>query len=454
MLTMWSKARELADMTPPERNRWVDFLRAVSIMAVVIGHWLMAGLYVDASGELRRGDLLSVAEWTHWLTWGFQVMPVFFLVGGYSNSVSWAATTAKAPLTQDGVYRDWLASRVQRLITPTFPVLLLWAALALILTQAGLPREQIRMATEAALIPVWFLAVYLLVTAFTPIAYRAWQRFGWLSFAVFIPAAMLTDWLTFTAKVPWVNFTNFLWVFLGIHQLGFAWRAGKFAATWFAWVWFAVSLAILVSITVFGFYPVSMVSAPGGFSNSLPPTLALFALGAVQIGLVLALEPAGRRMLDHVGVWTATVLMNGMIMTVFLWHLTAFVLVMTIAWLALGGAGLDTVPGTGAWWASRPLWIGIYILALLPMIAIFARHERSFGPIRGGRTVPRLRAVLGVVAICAGLGATAGLTIASPEGVSGVRWWVIALPLVGAALMGFGPVYRPRNRPGSSGEPA
>lgn len=454
MLTMWSKARELAEMTPPERNRWVDFLRAVSIMAVVIGHWLMAGLYVDASGELRRGDLLSVAEWTHWLTWGFQVMPVFFLVGGYSNSVSWAATTAKAPLTQDGVYRDWLASRVQRLITPTFPVLLLWAALALILTQAGLPREQIRMATEAALIPVWFLAVYLLVTAFTPIAYRAWQRFGWLSFAVFIPAAMLTDWLTFTAKVPWVNFTNFLWVFLGIHQLGFAWRAGKFAATWFAWVWFAVSLAILVSITVFGFYPVSMVSAPGGFSNSLPPTLALFALGAVQIGLVLALEPAGRRMLDHVGVWTATVLMNGMIMTVFLWHLTAFVLVMTVAWLALGGAGLDDVPGTGAWWASRPLWIGIYILALLPMIAIFARHERSFGPIRGGRTVPRLRAVLGVVAICAGLGATAGLTIASPEGVSGVRWWVIALPLVGAALMGFGPVYRPRNRPGSSGEPA
>jgi hypothetical protein len=452
MLTMWSKAREMAVLTPPERNRWVDFLRAVSIMAVVVGHWLMAGLYVDAAGELRRGDLLSVAEWTHWLTWGFQVMPVFFLVGGYSNSVSWAVTTAKAPRDQAGVYRDWLASRVQRLITPTFPVLLLWAALAVVMTQVGLPREQIRMATEAALIPVWFLAVYLLVTAFTPIAYRMWQRFGWLSFAVFVPIAMLTDWLTFTHGVPWVNFTNFLWVFIGIHQLGFAWRAGKFAQVWFAGLWFAVSLAILVSITVYGFYPVSMVSAPGGFSNSLPPTLALFALGAVQVGLVLALEPAGRRMLDRVGVWTATVLMNGMIMTVFLWHLTAFVLVMTADWLLLGGLGLGPIPGTGEWWITRPLWIAIYILALLPMIAVFARHERSFGPVRGGRTVPRLRAVLGVVAICAGLGATAGLTIASPEGVSGVRWWVIALPLAGAALMGFGPVYRPRNRPGSSGE--
>ena len=448
MLAMWSKARELAEATPPDRNRWVDFLRAVSILAVVFGHWLMAGLYVNEAGELQRGDLLSVSEWAHWLTWGFQVMPVFFLVGGYSNSVSWGAVTRKAPPEQAGVYRDWLASRVQRLITPTFPVLLLWAALALILTQVGMPREQIRMATEAALIPVWFLAVYLLVTACTPVMFRAWNRFGWASFAVFIPLAVLTDWLTFTHQVPWINFTNFLWVFLAVHQLGFAWRAGRFDKRWLAWAWFAVGLAVLVRITAFGFYPVSMVSAPDGFSNSLPPTVALLALGMVQVGLVLALEPLGRRMLEGVRLWTATVLMNGMIMTVFLWHLTAFVLVMTVAWLGLGGAGLDTVPGSAAWWASRPLWLGLYILALLPLIAIFARHERSFGPIRGGRTVPRLRAVLGVVAICAGLGATAGLTIASPEGVTGVRIWVIALVLVGAALMGFGPVYRPRNRPG------
>ncbi|MEL7219592.1 MAG: acyltransferase family protein, partial [Pseudomonadota bacterium] len=147
MLTMWSKARELAEMAPPERNRWVDFLRAISILAVVFGHWLMAGLYVDEAGELQRGDLLSVAQWSHWLTWAFQVMPVFFLVGGYSNGVSWDATLKKAEPGQTGIYRDWLASRVQRLITPTFPVLLLWAGLAVILTQVGIDRGQIRDAT-------------------------------------------------------------------------------------------------------------------------------------------------------------------------------------------------------------------------------------------------------------------------------------------------------------------
>lgn len=439
---MWTKARELAQMAPPERNRWVDFLRAVSIMAVVIGHWLMAGLYVDEAGALQRGDLLGTVDWVQWITWGFQVMPVFFLVGGYSNGVSWDATTRKAQEGQTGVYRDWLASRVQRLITPTFPVLMLWAALAVIMTQVGLDRDQIRMATEAALIPVWFLAVYLLVTAFTPLTHKAWRKFGWLSFLVYVPLAMLTDWLTFTVGVPYVNFTNFLWVFLGIHQLGFAWREGKFDNRLFAFATFVIGLAILVSITVYGFYPVSMVSAPGGFSNSLPPTQALFALGVMQVGLVLSLEPLGRRMLDNLTVWTATVLMNGMIMTVYLWHLTAFVLVMTIAWLGFGGAGLDSVPGTSEWWTSRPFWIALYVVALLPMIAIFAKHERSFGPIRGGRTVPKARAVLGVLMICIGLGATAAVTIASPDSWSGIRLWVVAFPIVGAAFMGFGPIYR------------
>ncbi|WP_379550921.1 acyltransferase family protein [Qipengyuania sp. DGS5-3] len=446
MAGMWKKARDLASQAPPERNRWVDFLRALSILAVVFGHWLMAGLYVDASGELLREDLLSTVEWTQWLTWGFQVMPVFFLVGGYSNGVSWGATLRKAEAGQTGVYRDWLAARVQRLIAPTFPVLLLWAVLAVALTQLGLSREQIRMATEAALIPVWFLAVYLLVTACTPLTHRAWERFGWASFAIYIPLAMTTDWLTFTVGVPWINFTNFLWVFLGIHQLGYAWRAGRFDNRMVAFGCFAIGLAVLISITVYGFYPVSMVSAPGGFSNSLPPTLALFALGIVQVGLVLSLEPLGRKMLDNLTIWTATVLMNGMIMTVYLWHLTAFVLVMTVTWLAFGGAALDSVPGSGEWWASRPLWLGIYILALLPMIAIFARNERTFTAIRGGRTVPKARVVAGVFLICAGLAATAGVTIASPDSLSGIRLWVVAAPFIGAALLGFGPAYKPSKK--------
>ncbi|RGP40935.1 hypothetical protein BPTFM16_01230 [Altererythrobacter insulae] len=438
---MWVKAREMALLAPPERNRWVDFLRALSILAVVVGHWLVAAPYTDDNGAVQGGHLLGILPWSQWLTWGFQVMPIFFLVGGYSNGVSWSARLRKVKDGQKGVYRDWFASRVQRLITPVFPVLLLWAALAFVMTMAGMDRANVAMATQLALVPVWFLAVYLLVTAITPLSLRVWQRFGWSSFAALGLAGVAVDWLTLTRDVPYLNFINFLFVWVGIHQLGYAWKDGKFSSVPFALAWFAVSIAVLIALTVYGPYPIAMIGVPGAeITNSMPPTVALLALGMTQTGLVLALEPWGRRMLDNVSLWTATVLMNGMIMTVYLWHLTAFVMIMVLAWLA-GGVGLDIYPATAEWWWTRPVWFALYIAALLPMIALFAKQERVFGPIRGGRTVPKLRVVLGVVAICIGLAMTAAISIASPEGLTGVRLWVVALPFLGAGFLGFGPVY-------------
>lgn len=433
---MWSKAKGLAQQAPPERNRYVDFLRAMSILAVVVGHWLVAAPYVDASGKVVGGHLLGILPWSQWLTWGFQVMPVFFLVGGYSNGVSWASTRAKG-----GHYSDWFASRIQRLINPVFPVLLVWASFAFAATQLGMARETVRMAVFFALIPVWFLAVYLLVTALAPLTWKLWERLGFGSVALLVAGAVVVDWLTLARGVPYVNFANFIFVWVGIHQLGYAWQQGRLGPNK-ALALFLVGLAVLLGLTVYGPYPIAMIGVPGAeITNSMPPTLALLALGMTQTGLVLALEPWGRKLLDNLTVWTAIVLMNGMIMTVYLWHLTAYVLVMVAAWLS-GGIGLRVMPGTGEWWLGRPVWFALWIAALLPLIAIFARYERGSVPAARERPVPRLRLVIGMIAICVGLAMTAAISIASPEGVTGVRLWVVALPFVGAALVGFGPVYR------------
>tara|TARA_Y100000780_G_scaffold221222_1_gene229309 strand:- start:2527 stop:2850 length:324 start_codon:yes stop_codon:yes gene_type:complete len=91
-LGLWSQARTMAGQTPESRNRYVDFLRALSILAVISGHWLMAAPHV-IDGNLAIANMLELEPWTRWLTWGFQVMPVFFLVGGYANGVSWNAAT-------------------------------------------------------------------------------------------------------------------------------------------------------------------------------------------------------------------------------------------------------------------------------------------------------------------------------------------------------------------------
>ncbi len=431
--TIWSRAQDMALKAPPERNRYVDFLRAFSILAVVVGHWLVAAPYMK-DGAVKGGHLLGILPWTQWLTWGFQVMPIFFLVGGFSNALSWGAT-----LRNDGTYSGWFSARVQRLINPVLPLFIIWTLFALFGTAAGVDREIVRLATQLALIPVWFLAVYLLVSAVVPITHAAWKRFGMASFWGLVAGAIFIDIATLAFDVPYVNFVNFAFVWLTIHQLGYAWSEGYFADRTRAFLWGACGFVALGLLVWFGPYPVAMIGVPGaGLSNSMPPTLALLALGIGQTGLALALEPRGRRMLDNIRVWTSVVLVNGMIMTIYLWHLTAFVLVMVVAWL-LGGIGLNVEPGSSAWWLARPIWFALYIVALLPLIMMFARYERAGKSV--SVDVPHWRLIVGLLLLCVGLAATAVISIASPLGVTGVRLWVVALPFVGAALVGFGPAY-------------
>ena len=172
----WSRARDLAARTPPERNRYVDLLRAASIGAVVFGHWLIAAPWVDG-GRLRLDHLLTLQPWTHWLTLVFQVMPIFFLVGGYSNAASWdAAVRERRP------YGAWLAGRLRRLIGPVLPLLVVWAALALVFRQFGVSVAMICDGSRLALVPLWFLAVYALVLLLVPMTRRAWHRFGVASY--------------------------------------------------------------------------------------------------------------------------------------------------------------------------------------------------------------------------------------------------------------------------------
>ena len=435
--TIWSRAEAMAKKAPPERNRYVDFLRAFSILAVVIGHWLVAAPYIQ-DGAVQGGHLLGILPWTQWLTWGFQVMPLFFLVGGFSNGVSWVANRRKGDS-----YSLWYSGRLQRLINPVLPLFLIWTLFALFGTAMGVERKIVALAAQLALIPVWFLAVYLMVAAVVPFTYALWKRLGMASFIIFVVGAVAVDVATLNYHLPYVNFTNFAFVWLAVHQLGYAWSEGYFAGRARAVIWGLGGLSALGVLVGIGPYPVAMIGVPGeALSNSMPPTLALLALAIMQTGFALALEPAGRRMLDNIRIWTSVVLLNGMIMTVYLWHLTAFVLVMVAAWL-LGGIGLEVAPGSGAWWLARPIWFILYIAALFPMIMLFARFEQA-GADAGKEAkgdVPHWRLIAGLLLICAGLAATAAISIASPLGVTGVRLWVVALPFIGAALVRFGPVY-------------
>ena len=428
-MSQWSRALSLASQTPASRNRYVDFLRALSISAVILGHWIIAAPWIE-DGRLKLDHMLALQPWTQWLTLGFQVMPVFFLVGGYSNAASWdAARRTGTP------YGTWVASRARRLIGPTIPLVLAWAAMAFVFRQFGVSYEMIRHGSMLALVPMWFLAVYLLVVLLVPVTYAAWTRFGMGSFWVPVALAIVFDVLRFRdGHHPGIAIINYLFVWTSIHQLGYLWRDGRFAGPRQALPWLLGGSLCWVLLTRYGPYPISMVGVPGdAISNTTPPDVLLLAFGVAQAGLVLAMERPMRRFLDGQRAWAGTILVNGTIMTVYLWHLTVLALLIGLANL-VGGIGLHLVPGTGQWWLARLPWFAVMSAGLALMVPLVGRFERST-PLPKDFRPSTLRVLLGAALASGGIAFLALDGIAA-AGAVGVRGVVIGGLIVGAWMLG------------------
>ncbi|MEZ4330306.1 MAG: acyltransferase [Myxococcota bacterium] len=432
-MSLWSQAAALAARTPASRNRYVDFLRAASILVVVYGHWLAAAPHLAADGRLVATHLLAVSPWTHWLTWGIQVMPIFFMVGGFSNAITWqAARRARAS------YAEWLASRLRRLVWPVLPLLFVWIGMGALAYGVDLSEAMLRAGSQLALIPSWFLAVYLGVIVLVPISYALWERLRWGSVALPIAASIAVDAAFFAGLRP-LGWINYLFVWSAVHQLGYAWSEGLLSGRKrnLAMALVGIGLLLLLTSGDLAPYPRAMVGVPGDpISNTTPPKVPLIALALAQAGILLGIEGPMRRWLERPAPWTATVLVSSMIMTIYLWHMTALVLwvgfVYTVGAGWPSGFGLALEPGSAAWWQARPIWLALLSLLLLPLVLLFGRFERP-RPAEGVPAVWRL--VLGAVLFVAGLAYLSMDGIAG-AGPFGLRISVLALPLAGALLIG------------------
>ena len=431
--TRMSRAQRVDAATPETRNRVVDFLRAAAITVVVLGHWTI--IAVDADGGILPHGVLDRATWTHPLTWVFQVMPIFFLVGGYSNGLSWRSARRK------GVgYAEWLRARLRRLGIPLIPLLLAWLVISIVAVAAGAENTIVQLASQMALIPTWFLAAYLMVIMVAPPCLILWERFGWFSILGVLALAAAVDALSLVADQPLLGYPNYLLVWAAFHQFGYAWLDGRLAGAGRRLLLAAIGLTGLLLLVLVGPYPVSMItSAADEISNSSPTRITMAFLGMLQAGLVLSLEKPLTALLRRPGLWFVTVLVNQRIMTWFLWHLTVMVGFAHLL-LALDARALLPEPLSGVWWATRPLWALVLLALTGVVVLVMGRFET---PRADDRPAPPVWKPL-----AAGVSVIAGLAVMANVGVvneSGVAWWWPLLPVAG--MWGFGVV---RTRPQSS----
>lgn len=435
------RLRELAARTPADRERYVDLLRALAIILVVLGHWAVAAIGYDADGDPTGRSALPELPWAYPLTWAVQVMPVFFIVGGFANAASLTAHRHRG-----GDATGWLLGRSARLLRPTTALLVVLAVGALAARLVGAEAPLIRTVVWFATIPLWFLAAYLVVVPLTPVTYALHRRFG-LAVPVALAALVAAGDLGRALGPAELALPNYLFGWLAVHQLGFAWqeaRAGTTgpraaattpggetartggtagadrngttgadrdgtAATRGIWsgrlpmshragvAMLLGGLTAAVLLTGPGPYPVSMINIPGEpLDNAAPPSVALLAVTTAQLGLILLLQDAAQRWLRRSRPWQAVIAVNAVVLTVFLWHLTAVILLVG----ALDAAGVlpTPPPGSAAWLAWRLPWVLLLTVVLAALIAVFGpiegrtrRPAAARAPAAGGRPEPGAR---------------------------------------------------------------
>ncbi len=423
-MSILTKPRQLAQRTTDDRLRSIDLVRTSSMLIVVFGHWLMALVWINSSGEAQFGDALAESQVIQYVTWILQVMPLFFLAGGFSNARSISAARRKGTPR-----REWLASRAQRLITPTLPVIAFWSLGVFTLGRFAEP-ELLRVGVIAATIPLWFLAVYLMAVVAAPFTFAAWERWGLRSVIFGVVLAVLIDVARIGFDVPYVGYLNFGVVWLTIHQAGHGWDRRPAPPT--GWILAGVGLATLFVLTRYGPYAVSMVGVDGAeqMGNNAPPTVALLALALFQAGTLAALTPRLERWLKRETPWSIVILANGLTMSVYLWHMTAMVMLVLIS-ISFAQGLLEAVPLTATWWMTRPVWIAMLVIITLPLVAFFQRFEQ-----RSARRVKRSPIALGtgIAIFSMALAATVTLGLTNAEGET--RLWIPLAAFVGATLAG------------------
>jgi fucose 4-O-acetylase-like acetyltransferase len=361
----------LVDATPIQRDRYVDFLRAVSIGVVVCWHWVFS-ITQWRNGRLTMPNPVGDVPLLWSATWLLQIMPLFFFVGGYANGASWEAVQRDG-----GKWTGFARRRLHRLYRPLAVFIGLWTVFEVSMSAINPDYPGVLHYGAVVFVPLWFLGVYTIVTLLTPITSRLHRDLGVLALVALGSTVALVDVARFHYGIEPLGLVNSLLVFLFAHQLGYLYRDGTLtgigrrgqAAMMIA------AFTMLVVVTASNIYPHSMVAVGRDpISNMFPTTACIAILAVFQASVAMLIRPTIVRWLERRSVWRAVVAANGVAMTVFAWHMTALLIVIK----AVNELGLQMISRpTTAWWIQRPLWVAMPAVVLSGFIAVFARIEQG-----------------------------------------------------------------------------
>ncbi|MFH9721937.1 acyltransferase [Streptomyces sp. NPDC017254] len=383
-------ARKIESGTPAHRDRAIDGLRALALLAVPTGHWLLGGFTLSSDGAIHNASPLGTFAGLAPVSWVLQMLGIFFLVGGYASVLSYRRAK--------GSTGEWLKGRLARLGRPVLGVTAVWAALLPVLHfGVGVPVDTLRTASTLVIQPLWFVGVYTVVTALTPLCVRAARRLGVWAAAPLLGSVALVDFLRYgpyaDAVPSWLSLLNILPGWLFAYQLGVSWGEGRVTRRHARALLLGGAALFAVLLLAFG-YPASMVGVPGeARTNSHPPSLLVLALAAAQSGAAILLRDRLGRLLKRPALWAPVVVVNLSAMTILCWHQTAMLTAAVPASYLGEVPGLVGAPDSAGWILARLAWMPVFA----GLLVLIGRYARGFEA-PWAKTGPGRRTLAGLLA--------------------------------------------------------
>lgn len=349
-----------------QRDHFIDFVRAASLVVVVVWHWAFTVLKWEADGPHATNPIgFTKGMWV--VTWVAQVMPLFFFVGGCANLKAYERAAAKGI----GVWK-FVGARLKELLGPAFILIGVWWGI-LIGVSAVVDLSWLRTTVVLILSPLWFAFSYAFVIAVFPVFLMLHRRFSFLVPIWLAGLAALVDIARFAHDVSYIGWVNMIVVWGLAHQLGFFYDSLKAASRRVHQAMAWSGLFFLLALVWSRIYPGSMVGVPGDkFSNMAPPSLAIVALVVLQTGLLLLIREWVEARLPTPK-WARFVrLMRTYAMPLYLLHTSGLAVFLIAGYFINHRAPLSTEI-SWRWWAWRPLAVLLPLTTTVPLLLLIGR---------------------------------------------------------------------------------
>ncbi|GAA1489149.1 acyltransferase family protein [Brachybacterium sacelli] len=370
---------------PATRDTGIDLVRALCLLAILVLHGLQVSVTLGTSGPILEYATRG-ASWYPPLTWILQVMPVFFVIGGFAGLVA-----HRRSLARGGTSTGFVAGRVHRLLLPAVVTIGAVGLVLALLLGAGAPAELIGQVGMRYSEPLWFLGVFLACQALLPAQLALHERAPWALLAALATAAVGVDVLRSATGLDALGYANLAFVWLALQQLGFFLAEGRLDR---------LPVAVRSAAGVAAVAALVLAVATGAWSADLiahmnPPTTALLLVGLAQTLLISLLRAPLVALSIRPRLAALTRFVTAHSMTIYLWNLPMLLLAAGVsAQLAMLGAGVLPAPPSLGWWTTRPAWLVVTVLLTAGAGWLLGGIERRRMPNTTGSSQHVLQAVL------------------------------------------------------------